>query len=76
MYQRKAQVTKEGNQIIAAILTSDIYGSNGPSSVKFSSPSPITVAAKLTWEVSGVGPEDIGVLNIHDPYPKRVGYRV
>ncbi len=60
-------------KIASVVQTSATYGtspSGGSVSVttKVKNPDCVELAAKQTWEASGYGPEDMDVIQIHDPF--------
>lgn len=54
--------------IAAAVLATDPYSTMQPTSVRVQNPSMFELAVKQAWEASGLGPEDIDVLQAHEPF--------
>ncbi|MBU3917433.1 thiolase family protein [bacterium] len=53
--------------VAATVLTSGTYGHEyGGGSVKIKTPDAITLSAQKAWEMSGMGPEDIDVVQAYD----------
>ncbi len=54
--------------VAAAVHSTDPYGTNEEVSIRAKNPNMFEIAAKQAWKDSGMGPGDIDVLQVHEPY--------